>query len=208
MKKILLFAMVVATLAGCNQSAVKEPQAPTAEKKNVVVENIMNRRSVRSYKPEQISDAQMDTIMKCAINAPSAMNLQPWEVRVVQDASLLNRINNRFYELSKSERKEGASVIHNAPTIIVVAKKKESGSSASDCGMLAQNILLSAESMGIGTCVVGSVYGVFNGEGSKEFMDAIKMPDTHEVMYAIAIGYKNESPQAKPREADKVQYIK
>lgn len=197
---------------------MKETIATTApEHKNEVVEAIKNRRSIRSYKPEQIDQAQLDTIIDCGINAPSALNKQTWEVRVVQNADLLKRINDSFVEKAKGKELKGSaaraqepgfSVFHGAPTLIIVAKDKSNPYSAVDCGLLAQNILLSAESMNIGTCTIGNMASILNDPDAKEFLKEIHMPDTHEVAFGIAIGYKNESPEAKPRDASKVQYIK
>lgn len=211
MKKLLISVLTFVLLAGCNE-ATKTEKTSTEEKqqckRNKAVENIMNRRSIRAYKPEQIKQEQLDTIMQCAINAPSAMNKQPWEVRVVQNVAILDNINKAFIAYTKKEAQEGYSVFYNSPTLIIVARDKENAYSASDCGMLAQNILLSAESMGIGTCVIGGVAASFKGDDAKNLLEAIKIPDTHEVIYGIAIGYKNESPDAKPRDTAKVKYIK
>ena len=201
----------------CNQP-MKETMATTApEHKNEVVEAIKNRRSIRSYKPEQIDQAQLDTIIDCGISAPSALNKQSWEIRVIQDADLLKRINDSFVEKAKGKELKGSaaraqesgfSVFHGAPTLIIVAKDKSNPYSAVDCGLLAQNILLSAESMNIGTCTIGNMASILDDPDAKEFLKEINMPDTHEVAFGIAIGYKNESPEAKPRDASKVQYIK
>ncbi|NDW10035.1 nitroreductase [Dysgonomonas sp. 520] len=206
MKRIILLATVGLMLFSCEKANKGVDPAKEASQGNAVVESIMNRRSIRSYKPEQIKQEQLDTIMQCAINAPSARNLQAWEVRVIQNPDLLKRINDRFVE--KTKAKEGSNVFHNSPTLIIVGKDKENPYSPVDCGLLAQNILLSAESMGIGTCVVGYVAVVFNDEVGKEFLKEIKMPDNFDVAFGISIGYKNESPEAKPRDANKVQYIK
>lgn len=197
---------------------MKETMATTApEHKNEVVEAIKNRRSIRSYKPEQIDQAQLDTIIDCGISAPSALNKQSWEIRVIQDADLLKRINDSFVEKAKGKELKGSaaraqepgfSVFHGTPTLIIVAKDKSNPYSAVDCGLLAQNILLSAESMNIGTCTIGNMASILNDPDAKEFLKEINMPDTHEVAFGIAIGYKNESPEAKPRDASKVQYIK
>lgn len=177
----------------------------------------MSRRSIRSYKPEQITPEQLDTIVKCAINAPSALNKQSWEIRVIQSADLLSRINNSFVEKAKGKSLQGSaaraqepgfSVFHGAPTLIIVGKDKSNPYSAVDCGLLAQNILLSAESMDIGTCTIGNMAGILNDPDSKDFLKEINMPDTHEVVFGIAVGYKNESPDAKPRDESKVQYIR
>lgn len=67
-------------MASCE---TKTGETMEVNKKDVVVENIMNRRSICSYKPEQIKDAEQEQIIECAINAPSALNTQLWEMRVI-----------------------------------------------------------------------------------------------------------------------------
>ncbi|MBF0574422.1 nitroreductase family protein [Dysgonomonas sp. GY617] len=217
MKKLLLLFVGSLFFISC-QETVKETMITTASKhKNEVVEAIKNRRSIRSYKPEQIDQAQLDTIIDCGINAPSALNKQTWEVRVIQNADLLNRINSSFVEKAKGKdlkgsasrsQEPGFSVFHGSPTLIIVGREKNNPTSFVDCGLLAQNILLSAESMNIGTCTIGNMASILNDPDAKEFLKEINMPDTHEVAFGIAIGYKNESHEAKPRDASKVQYIK
>ena len=218
MRILTVLSLSFLVFMSCSQPAKdadtkKEPEVA----KNVVVGNIMNRRSIRKYKPEQVAQAQMDTIIQSGINAPSALNKQSWEVRVIQNPDLLNKINTAFVEDAKGKslpgsaskaQEDGFSVFHGAPTLIIVAKDKSNSYSAVDCGLFAQNILLSAESMNIGTCVIGSVAGIFNKPQSKELREAINLPDTHEVIFGISVGYKNESPNAKPRNENKVEYIK
>lgn len=218
MKILTVLTLSILMCMSCNQST-KETEAaikPEAAK-NAVVENIMNRRSIRKYQPEQVSQAQLDTIIQCGINAPSALNKQSWEVRIVQNPELLHKINSIFVENAKGKslqgsaaraQEEGFSVFHGAPTLIVVAKDKNNPYSAIDCGLFAQNILLSAESMNIGTCVVGNIAGIFNRPASKDLCEAIGLSDSYEVVFGIALGYKDEQPQAKARDTSKVKYIK
>lgn len=217
MKKLLLLFVGSLFFISCQETVKKTMITTTSEHKNEVVEAIKNRRSIRSYKPEQIDQAQLDTIIDCGINAPSALNKQTWEVRVIQNADLLNRINSSFVEKAKGKdlkgsasrsQEPGFSVFHGSPTLIIVGREKNNPTSFVDCGLLAQNILLSAESMNIGTCTIGNMASILNDPDAKEFLKEINMPDTHEVAFGIAIGYKNESPEAKPRDASKVQYIK
>jgi len=200
-------------LFSCENMKEKEE----VKKTNTTIETILNRRSIRAYKAEQIKPGQLDTILQCAINAPSALNRQPWEIRVIQNPGLLARINEAFVEKAKGKNLQGSAaraqepgfnVFHGSPTLIVVGKDKSNPYSAVDCGLLAQNILLSAESMDIGTCVVGNIAGILNDPGSHSFLEEIKMPETHEIVFGIAIGYKNETPQAKPRDKNKVIFIK
>jgi nitroreductase len=182
---------------------------------NSIIKNILSRRSIRSYKQEQVSDNELDTIIRCGINAPSARNWQPWEVRVVQNKEILAEINTDFIEAAKGKSLQGSAaraqepdfnVFHSAPTLIVIAADTENHYRKGDCGMLAQNISLSAESLNIGTCVVGNVADIINH--SANLRKKLAISDTYEVLFGIAIGYKNENPTAKPREANKVQWIR
>ncbi|PXV65925.1 nitroreductase [Dysgonomonas alginatilytica] len=216
MKKTLILLIGALAFISCKESK-KEIATTMPQHKNEVVEAIKNRRSIRAYKPEQIDQAQLDTIIDCGINAPSALNKQTWEVRVIQNADLLKRINDSFVEKAKGKdlkgsasrsQEPGFSVFHGSPTLIIVGREKNNPTSLVDCGLLAQNILLSAESMNIGTCTIGNMASILNDPDAKEFLKEINMPDTHEVAFGISIGYKNESPEAKPRDASKVQYIK
>ena len=86
-----LLILFVFTMVSCNNNkteAVEEnstQEQQCSEQKNQVVDCIMSRRSIRAYKPEQIKDEELQTILECGINAPSARNSQPWEVRVIRD---------------------------------------------------------------------------------------------------------------------------
>ncbi|MCD8165557.1 MAG: nitroreductase, partial [Bacteroides sp.] len=173
MKKVMFAVAALAALFAC---APQQEGTTTVEvnKEEVVVENILARRSVRSYGNGQVSQEQLETLMNCAINAPSAMNRQPWEVRVVQDAELLGKI-----------REVNDRTIYNAPTVIFIAGDKENRFSGFDCGLLTQNIVLAAEAMDLGTVIVGSVTQVLNAPEGKEILDALELPENYEVMVGI-----------------------
>ena len=195
MKQLFLLGLTLLIFLACQQPQQKGTQEVEAKSsKEIVIENIMNRRSIRAYKPEQIKDEELSQLIVCAINAPSARNLQPWEVRVIQKPELLAKIDGKSY--------------HNAPTLIVVAGDTRNGYGAFDCGLLTQNILLAAESMDIGTCVVGNVISQLNRPEAKELMDAMNLPEGYVPLVGISLGYKDQRPEAKPREAVKVQIIK
>lgn len=216
MKRIsfILAALLAVLITSCE---TKQPEKMEVNKKDVVVENIMNRRSIRSYKPEQVKDDELEQIIECGINAPSGLNKQSWEVRVIQDPDLIAEINNGFVKYAAGMQMEGSasrsqqpgfSVFHGAPTVIVVASD-ESQYSPVDCGLLGENILLSAEAMNIGTCVVGGVVEYLNTpEAKKNIVPKFKLSDGYKPLYCIVMGYKNESPKAQPRNKSKVQYIK
>lgn len=209
-----LAAFLAVLITSCE---TKQKEKMEVNKKDVVVENIMNRRSIRSYKPEQIKDAELEQIIECGINAPSGLNKQSWELRVIQNPDFIADINNGFVKYAAGLELEGSasrsqqpgfSVFHGAPTVILVASN-ESLYSPVDCGLLGENILLSAEAMNIGTCVVGGVVEYLNTpEAQKDIVPRFKLSEGYKPLYCIVMGYKNESPKAKPRDKSKVEYIK
>lgn len=209
-----LAAFLAVLITSCETNRKEKMEV---NKKDVVVENIMNRRSIRSYKPEQIKDAELNQIMECGINASSGLNKQSWEVRVIQNPELIAEINNGFVKYAAGQQMEGSasrsqqpgfSVFHGAPTVILVASNQGQYSPV-DCGLLGQNILLSAQAMDIGTCVVGGVIEYLNTPEAKEnIVPKFKLSSGYQPLYCITMGYKNESPKAKPRDSSKVEYIK
>ncbi len=194
----LVAIMMIFGMVSC-QSGQNQQQTVSDSGKNLVVENIMSRRSIRSYKPEQVKEDELNTIIQCAINAPSAMNRQSWEVRVVQNPELLKAMS------ALSER----DPFYGASTVIIVASEVNNTYSPVDCGLLGENILLAAESMNIGTCVIAGPIGAMNSpEAQESIMAKLNLPENYKPLFTIALGYKNESPEARPRDPAKVQIIK
>lgn len=218
MKQLILSMFIAATLFSCGQADKgQQEQAAQADKGNEVFNTIMERRSVRVYKPEQVPQEKLDTIMQSAIYAPSALNKQSWEVRVVQNPELLKKINDRFIENAKGKQLPGSasraqepgfSVFHNSPTLIIVASDKSNPYSLIDCGLLIENILLSAQSVGLNTCVVGNIAGLLNNPDNKDLFDSLGISDNYSVAVSISLGYGDETPQAPARDTNKVKFIK
>lgn len=216
MKNIVILSLIItAVFTSCKEDNKEIVVIDTAAK-NEVIDAIMTRRSIRKYTEEQVSKELIDTIMKCAIYAPSALNRQSWELRVVQNQRLLNEINNRFlnYAQGKSLKgsaanadKPGFSVFHHAPTLIIVGRDLNNPYSQVDCGFMSQNILLSAHALGLGTCPIGSVVPVFTNPDNSDLLEMVNMPEDYGVAFCIALGYPDEAPEAKKRIAEKVKII-
>lgn len=208
-------------MVSCNSNttgAVEENskcEQQCSEQKNQVVECIMSRRSIRAYKPEQIKDEELKTILECAINAPSARNSQPWEVRVMQNKEAIENLNKEVIadmiekrpEAKERFADENASVFFHAPTLLVVAYDTTQYWGQSDCGMLVQNILLAAESMNIGSCAVGCCREYINSPKAADFVKSLNLPENYVVYLTVTLGYKDENPDAKPRDDKKVAYM-
>lgn len=213
-KNIIVYLFVVSVLVGCDSKTTEQKETSDQQKSNAVVEAIMSRRSIRSYKPEQIKSEELDVILQCGINAPSARNIQPWSVRVVQSKEVLTKLNTDYINYTKLQNPEFSNrvpdydVLFGAPTFVLIAGDTSEMYAQNDCGMLAQNMLLAAESMQIGSCVLGGIIRFINSPQGQEFRDMLLLPENHRLFIGIVFGYKNETPDAKPRDASKVMKIK
>ncbi len=165
---------------------------------NPVLSNMMTRRSIRKYLDKPVEHAKLEAVVTCGINAPSGMNAQPWIVRVVEDQKLIADVNQA------AER----SLFYGAPALICVCTPVN-GSGQLDAGLLGENMMLAAQALGLGTCCLGGpVRFLVSNEKCKFFLDRLDIPADYKLNYILAIGYPDEQPAAKPRDASKVKYIK
>lgn len=207
----LFMSVMMACGGGATETAqtqVDEPQA-TASDKNVVVETIMARRSVRKYKDQPVEREKMQVILECGINAPNGMNKQPWEVRVVDNPEYINGVTELFKK-DNPKMAEGAdfkNMFRNAPTVIFLGHEVASQSSQFECGLLAGNIITAAQSMGLGTCCLGGPIAFMKTPAAADYVKRLDFSEGYELLYAIAIGYPDESPAAKPRDAGKIKFV-
>jgi len=182
---------------------------------NEVVKSIINRRSTRKYKAEQISEEELQVLLECGIQAPSAVNAQPWHFTVVQNKEMINNMSNKAKEVMlQSDNddvvkfgKSDVNIFYNAPTVIVVSGKKDVSSSLVDCSAAIQNMLIAAQSIGLGTVWVGLVRFFFTLNTD---IQKLGLPDGYEPFYAVAVGYKENDSNLGPTKRDKdvVTYIK
>lgn len=176
---------------------------------NTTVENIMARRSIRKYKDMPVEREKLEQIVECGIHAPSGLNKQPWEVRVVDNAEYINGITEVFKETNHPSTKDATfkNMFRNAPAVIFIASPKD-GSGQLDCGMLGMNMMLAAQSIGLGTCCLGgAIPFIKTNAGAQPYLEKLEIPADYELLYAIGVGYPDEAPAAKPREEGKVKFI-
>lgn len=206
------FAVLLLPLMACGGGAQQQAPAETPVQdslKNQVVETIMTRRSVRQYKPQAVEREKMQTIVECGINAPNAMNKQPWEVRVVDNADYINGVTELYKKANPKAAEDPAfkNMFRNAPTVVFIGHDTKSESSPFDCGLLAENMMISAWSMGIGSCCLGSPARFMETPEAAEYLQKLGFSEGYELLYCIGFGYPDEAPAAKPREAAKVKFV-
>ncbi len=178
---------------------------------NPVLSTMMARRSIRKYLDKPVEHEKLEVIIRAGINAPSGMNRQPWIVRVVEDQQLIASVTE-VYKQENAEQvkrdKDFKNMFRNAPTLICVCTAAQ-GDGELDAGLLGENMMLAAQAMGLGTCCLGGpVRWLLSNEKAKFFVDRLDIPTDYKLNYIIAIGYPDEQPEAKPRDASKVKYIK
>lgn len=206
------FAVLLLPLMACGGGTQQQAPAEISVQdslKNQVVETIMTRRSVRQYKPQAVEREKMQTIVECGINAPNAMNKQPWEVRVVDNADYINGVTELYKKANPKAAEDPAfkNMFRNAPTVVFIGHDTKSESSPFDCGLLAENMMISAWSMGIGSCCLGSPARFMKTPEAAEFLQKLGFSEGYELLYCIGFGYPDEAPAAKPREAAKVKFV-
>ena len=200
---IALFIISAVLTACCNQS---QENASNSNNTNAVIENIMLRRSIRNYKDSQIPKDILDKIVECGINAPNAMNRQSWEVRVINNPESFSLFKEYLVKDNPDTPKEMIEgCFRGAPTLIVIANDTSFKFSHIDCGLLSENIMLSAWSLGIGSVCLGSPVGFINN--SQQVKNMLGFSDGYSTVICIGLGYANENPEAKPRDLSKVKFL-
>lgn len=166
-----------------------------------IYETILARRSVRNYQPQTIDDATLRSLLEAAVRAPTAMHREPWAFVIIQDSALLLSISERakaIYvteghfdnQLSYSDiiRRPDFNIFYNASTLILICGNKASPLAIADCWLAAENLMLVACAMGLGTCVIGCALPAFNETATRE---KLNITDDYHVVAPIIVGYQS-----------------
>lgn len=188
----------------------KEETAATNEKKNAVIETIMARRSIRQYKPQAVGRDTMQVILECGINAPNGQNKQSWEIRVVDNPEFLNGVSEVFKQKNPKMAADPKfrNMFRNAPTVVFIAHDTTYDCSQIDCGLLGENMVLAAQSLGVGSvCLASPTRFMVSTPEAAEYLKKLDLPENYELLYCIGFGYPDEAPAAKPRNAAKIKFV-
>jgi nitroreductase len=178
---------------------------------NETLRVIKQRRSIRSYKDEQIKDDELQAVLEAGLYAPNAGD-QAWHFTVVQDKQLLEKLNLAAKEaarlisiphLKDLGNDEQFDCLYGAPTLIIVSGSEQAPMPLeADCAAATQNMLLAAESLGLGSCWIFFVLLAFQSPQGTELRKELKMPEGYRPYYSAVFGYKNDAkanvPARKP----------
>ena len=204
--KLLLAVVCVVALAACCTKTEKTEE--TMKYENETIETIMERRSIRKYKPETVARETLEKIMECGINAPNGQNKQSWEVRVVDNPVVMDEIKAVMAEAYGDKAEMAVGCFRGAPVMVFIARDLNYDFSAYDCGLLAENIMLSAQSLGVGSICLGSPVRFINDNPAcAPILERLGFSEGYEFCLCVGLGYADEAPEAKPRMKEKVKFV-
>lgn len=204
---------LICLLALCVTAVLSVWMVTESQKKNGVIEAIEARRSIRAYKDTPVEREKLELLAKCGVLAPSAMNRQEWEVRVVDSKEWIDAATATYLKSVEGTDKAKymltptfKNIFRNSPAVIFVAAP-EGLFAGENVGCLAQNVMLAATELGLGTCFLGSVQMIFAEPAMAEHLASLGFSDGYRLRYALAVGYPDEAPEAKQRDMSKIKFV-
>ena len=163
-------------------------------------ELLKNRRSIRKYKPEQVSDALLDAVLEAGIYAPSGMNTQNTILVAVRDQETrdqLSRMNAAVMGTSNDP-------FYGAPCVIVVLVDPERYTCIEDGSLVLGNLMLAAHEAGLGSCWIHRAQQMFDSAEGKELLKKWGLPENLKGVGNCILGYADEDPAPKPRKEGRI----
>lgn len=189
-----------------------------------IFETIMHRRAIRRFEPKQIEEAALQQIIQAGLYAPSAGGRQGVIFAVCQDEA----VNERLGKIKRANShpcmatetcfvsREQPSIaddpkltnaFYDAPTVITMFAPKNFLFSAEDCAAAAENMMLAADALGIGSCYIGQGWTAFADPYGQAILRRWSIPAGHYAVMQLLLGYPLEGdkhPAPKPRKEGRV----
>jgi nitroreductase/CBS domain-containing protein len=195
---------------------------PNADRLMTVFEAIGRRRAVRAYRPEAVDEATVRELLKEAVRAPTAMHAEPWSFVVIQDRALLKRLSDVAKNTFASEHAAAAvahppatsdaraaailsepdfNIFYDAGTLIVICARPLGSFVTADCWLAAENLMLAACAMGLGTCCIGFAVQMLN---RPEVKAELGIPADVVAVAPIIVGRASAEAAATTRKAPEI----
>lgn len=167
-----------------------------------IFEAILARRSVRSYSPREVDRNTIHTLLEAAVRAPTAVHEEPWAFVIIQDKTRLRQLSDRAKPLFAAEvRRSGLeraghnletllqpdfNIFYDAGTLIVICANAMGPFTTADSWLAAENLMLAACAMGLGTCVIGTSLPALNIASVKA---ELGIPERYSAIAPIIVGH-------------------
>lgn len=170
---------------------------------NESIKNILNRRSVKSYKNTPVPDELIAEIVKCGTYAPSGMNKQSAIILAIKD----KRTRDELSSLNAKIMGANIDPFYNAPVILVVLANKDIPTYIYDGSLVMSNMMLAANSLGLGSCWIHRAKEMFETKEGKEILKNLGIEGNYEGIGNCIIGYPESIPEPKPRKENYIYKI-
>ncbi len=183
-----------------------------------VIEAIRHRRAIRAFTATAMSAATLHALIGLAVEAPSAINVQPWTFAVVRKRETLRRIADasRAYLLSRMEpgspylrfremlQDPGFDMLYGAPALIVICATSAAQQAAEDCALAGQTLMLAACARGLGTCCIGLARPWLGQPDGKALLG---IPSACVPILPIVLGEPAGQPAAPGRHPPEIRWV-
>jgi nitroreductase len=182
-----------------------------------VVKLLEERRSVRTFRPEQITEEELQAIVRIITDVPTHHNTQLVHFTVVQDKALLDELAEKIRQIMlqgnpgmvKKASTPGYSPLHHAPTVIFISGQlKTDFHVQTECGVAAGQIISAATAMGLASCITASSLFMFRGEDGEDIKRRLGIPEDYQAVATVALGYLDGDMPARPEKTEKVNYVR
>ncbi len=169
------------------------------------MQNLINRRSVRKYKPDMIPRDVLEKIVEAGTYAPTGMNKQAPIIIAVTNKAMRDRLSRMNAAVMGSE----GDPFYGAPVVLIVlADKNLAGTYLYDGSLVMGNLMLAAHAQGIGSCWIHRAKQEFETEEGKAILKELGIEGDFEGIGHCILGYTDgEEPAAKPRKENYVYWI-
>ena len=171
--------------------------------KTEALEVMKNRRSIRAYKPEQISAEELDLVLEAGTFAPNGGGTQGFVIVAVQDPATvakLNELNAKVLAKMTDKDPSEFTPYYGAPTVLLVFATEESSTPVQDGSSVTCNLVNAAYAVGLGTCWVHRAKEIFESSEGKALLQAWGLPENVQGITSVALGYPaGDYPVAPPR---------
>lgn len=183
-----------------------------------VKEAIYTRRSTRQFTDERVNERLIRDLIESAVQAPSAMNQQPWSFCVVRDKTVLAKISREAkahmlrsspigllsHHFEQTLNDPGFDIFYNAPVLILISSASDIPWAVEDCALAAENLMLAARAANLGTCWIGFSQAWL---GTQEGKTALNLPLACKPVAPIIVGHPKSEPRPVPRTAPDIRWI-
>ena len=163
-------------------------------------EILKNRRSIRKYKAQQVSDAELDAVLEAGIYAPSGMNTQNTTLVAVRDQETRDQLSRMNAAVMGST----SDPFYGAPCVIVVLVDPERYTAVEDGALVLGNLMNAAYEIGLGSCWIHRAQQMFDSAEGKALLKKWGLPENLRGVGNCILGYPDEAPEAKPRKEGRI----